>query len=69
MLTVIPYHLNSARHLNVSIFDVFGQKIKEHVNDLQSSGYYEVEFDGKDYCPGIYYCVLSTGDEIITRTA
>jgi len=65
--TVISYHLNSARHVNVSIFDVYGQKIKELVSDYQSSGHYEVEFDGNKCGKGIYYCVLSSGDQIITR--
>ena len=65
--TVICYHLNSGGHVNISIFDIYGQKINELKNDFQSSGYYEIELDGKKCGKGIYYCVLSAGNEILTR--
>ncbi len=65
--TVISYRLNSAGQVNISVFDMYGQMVGELKNAFQSSGYFEVEFDAKNCGTGIYYCVLSVGDEILTR--
>lgn len=65
--TIIAYQLNSASQVNISVFDIYGQRVKELENTFRYPGYYEVVFNGEDYGSGIYYCVLSAGDEIITR--
>ena len=65
--TIIPYNLRTAKHVNISVYNVYGQKIKELVNTYQAPGKYEVEFDCKNCQSGIYYCVLSSGDKILTR--
>ncbi len=66
-ITIIPYNIHFAKHINISIYDIYGQKVKELLNLFQSPGNYEVEFDGKNYTAGIYYCILSSGDKILTR--
>jgi len=65
--TVIPYNLHTARNVNISVYNVYGQKIEELVNTFQLPGIYDVEFDCKNCVSGIYYCVLSSGNEILTR--
>lgn len=65
--TVIPYYLSTTRHINISVYNVYGQKIKEFVDAIQFPGDYEVEFDCNNHPAGIYYCVLFSGDKILTR--
>lgn len=65
--TVIPYTVYSASNINISVFNVYGQKIKELENTYQYPGSYEIEFESEGYQSGIYYCVLSSGDKILSR--
>ncbi len=65
--TTITYKLKSNRQINISVYNIYGQKIEELVSVIQPPGLYEVEFDCKDRQGGVYFCVLSSGDEIVTR--
>lgn len=65
--TLIPYKLNIAGHISISIYNAYGQKIEEIINTIQNSGEYEVEFNGESFPSGIYYCVLYSGNTTLTK--
>jgi flagellar hook assembly protein FlgD len=63
--TTIPYRLNKATHVKLSIFSFPGQKVASLVDEKQSAGHYTVEWSGTDYSgnpllEGIYLCSLVT---------
>ena len=63
-ITNINYTINSNKSENVKliIYDLVGKKVEVLVNKMQSSGNYEVEFDGSNYSSGIYFYKLSIGN-------
>jgi len=65
--TVVSYMLNGVCHINISIYNIYGQKITELVNEKQDRGMYEVEFSSSDIQAAIYYCVLRSEGQILTR--
>jgi hypothetical protein len=57
---VIPYSLSEKRHVRVTVFDVSGRVVRKVANLVQSAGYRQVTWDGRDdrghRAPsGIYY--------------
>jgi len=60
----ISYNLPIADHVEVSIVNLLGQKVKTLVNDLQSPGAYLYKWDGKDnkgvsVQSGIYFAIIN----------
>jgi len=47
--------------VKLQVFDALGREVKTLVNERQSSGTYEVEFNGKNLASGIYFYSLSVG--------
>ncbi len=65
--TRIRYDLPRATAVQLSIYDLSGQLVRHLVDDLQSSGTYEVLWDGKDSAgnsaaSGVYFCQMIAGD-------
>lgn len=50
------------RKVLLVIYNSLGQEIQTLVNDVQSAGTYEVEWDGTNYPSGIYFYRLTAGD-------
>ncbi len=63
--TIIEYRIGtkikSAVHVNLSIFNVRGQLVRQLVNQVQQPGVYRVTFDASNLASGIYFYKLSTG--------
>ncbi len=63
--TKIQYHLNETDHVELSIYNIKGQKIRNLLSENQSSGDHLMIWDGKndrkhDMPSGIYFCILKT---------
>ena len=52
------------RLISLKVYDILGNEVATLVNEEQSPGNYEVEFDASKYnlCSGIYYYVLNAGN-------
>jgi C1A family cysteine protease len=63
-VTSINYSINSSRSESVKliIYDLLGKKIDVLVDKMQSSGNYEIIFNGNDYPSGIYFYKLLIGN-------
>ena len=59
--TTIRYKLPESGTVQLTIYDIYGKKIKTLVNEDQQAGIYNVVFDGDKFSEGIYYCRLNTG--------
>ncbi len=53
--TVIRYALPVTCHLDLSIYNILGQKVATLVNKKQPAGSYQVEWDASTVSSGIYY--------------
>jgi hypothetical protein len=62
--TVIGYRLSANSKVNLSIYNSLGQKVATLVNEKQSVGLHEVEWDASDFPSGVYYYVLKAGEFI-----
>lgn len=52
--TVIKYSLPANSSVNLSVYNILGQKIKELISEIQSGGIYQVNFDGSNLSSGTY---------------
>jgi hypothetical protein len=58
--TRIRYQLPVTGRIKLGIYDLGGRKVNTLVNEKQSTGWHEVEWNTEAMQPGIYLCRLST---------
>ena len=58
--TTINYQLPVANHVELSIYNILGQKVATLVNKTQTAGSYKVEWDASNFASGIYWYRLET---------
>ncbi len=66
-VTMINYQLPMISEVDLSIYNLLGQKIKSLVNERQQAGFHQVEWDATGFSSGIYYYRLEAGNFIQTR--
>ncbi len=54
-------------HVQLIIYDILGREIKTLVNESQSPGQYQVEFDASGLSSGIYFYRLQTSEFVKTK--
>ena len=57
--TVISYSLSRPALVELNVYDVLGNKVKELVGGAQAAGSYEIPFDARNLCAGVYFYRLS----------
>lgn len=65
--TKISYNLPSTGKVSVRIFDVMGKKVAEVVNEIQSTGFHSVDFNGVNLSSGVYYYRIEANGFIDTK--
>lgn len=69
--TSIQYAIGSRQFVQLNVYDVLGNEISTLVNEEQSAGNYNVEFDPassiKDPASGLYFYRLQAGEYVQTR--
>ena len=65
--TTIKYQLNKTSNVNLSIFNIKGQLVKNLVSERQPIGNYEVAFNGNNLPSGTYFYTLNTDNYNETR--
>ncbi len=58
--TVISYSIPQIEYVNITIFDLLGNKVATLVNEQKYSGNYEVNFDAAIYPSGTYFYQIKT---------
>jgi hypothetical protein len=53
--TTLRYEILENAHVQMVVYDIRGARVRELVNDLKSTGVYEVRFDASSLASGIYY--------------
>jgi hypothetical protein len=60
--TLINYELRIMNEVDLSIYNVLGQKVVTLVSKKQREGTYQVEWDASAFASGVYYYILMAGD-------
>jgi hypothetical protein len=63
----LSYQLNKTGKAQVSIFNMNGQLVETVNQGNQKPGEYHFELNIAYYKPGIYYCRLQIGNEVVTK--
>jgi uncharacterized protein YfaS (alpha-2-macroglobulin family) len=66
--TEISYSLVNMSQVDLDIYNINGQLVKNISSQVQGAGQYTVEWDGKNQSgatvlPGVYFCTLTVGNE------
>jgi hypothetical protein len=65
--TVISWQLPVGSDVDLSIYNVLGQKVATLVNRKQQAGSYSAEWDATGFASGVYYYRLVAGEYVATR--
>ena len=66
--TVISYQLSAVSQVELSIYNLLGQKVATLVNSRKAAGEHQVKWDASGYAGGVYYYRLNTdAGFVITR--
>ena len=69
--TTIQFNIPKATDVNISIFNIAGQKVATLLNEYLEAGYYQKTFSsqisGQSLSSGIYFYVLNAGDVRMVR--
>ena len=58
--TTIQYSINKSGFVNISVYNLLGEKISTLVNEYKTNGSYIVSFNGKNLSSGIYFYKISS---------
>ncbi|MCK4558321.1 MAG: T9SS type A sorting domain-containing protein [Calditrichia bacterium] len=56
----ITYQIEKVKKVEIIIYDVLGQRVETLLNEKKTTGIHQVDWDGRAYASGIYYCVMNT---------
>jgi polyhydroxybutyrate depolymerase len=65
--TTIRCGLPHRSHVLLAVYNTLGQKVVDLVNGDMDPGYHEVQFDGRNFASGVYFCRLQAGDFVMTK--
>ncbi len=65
--TKIKYSVASEGLVNLSVYNLLGQKVAELKNEVLQPGYYETNFDASSLSSGVYVYKLSVEGKVISR--
>ena len=60
--TIINYELPITSEVNLSIYNLIGQKLATLVSEKQNIGLHQVEWDARGFASGVYYYILKSGE-------
>jgi photosystem II stability/assembly factor-like uncharacterized protein len=65
--TKINYSVPADGFVNISVYNVLGEKVTNIVNSLQKAGSYEVTFDATNFASGMYLYRMESGDFVSVK--
>jgi hypothetical protein len=65
--TTIKYQLPIANYVKLILYDILGREVTTLVNEKQSTGTYEVEWDASNYPSGIFFYKLEASNFVDTK--
>ncbi len=65
--TTIKYSVADAGQVNLTVYNVMGQKVAELVNTNKTAGTYTAQWDAKNAASGMYFYKLSSAGQTLTK--
>ncbi|MFA7228908.1 MAG: T9SS type A sorting domain-containing protein, partial [Melioribacteraceae bacterium] len=65
--TLIKYQVPQNTHVNISVYDILGNKISTLVNQEKAAGSYELSFNADNMPSGVYFYTIQTGSFTQTK--
>mgnify|MGYP000668574014 CR=1 FL=1 len=65
--TTIRYAIPNESKVSITVFNLLGQQVSTLVNDIQSAGYHEVEFNASELSSGVYLYRINAVSNIGSR--
>ncbi len=70
--TTISYTISKTSNVEISVYNVKGQKVRQLINEEKSSGTHSIVWNGdndkgRNVTSGIYFCKMSSGGQTTTR--
>jgi uncharacterized protein YdaL len=59
--TTITYDIPVRSHVNLSIYNILGQKVAELINEVQAAGRYNVKWEASEFSSGVYLYKIEAG--------
>ena len=66
-VTAIGYQLSALSQVELSIYNLLGQKIVTLVSEKQKTGYHQIEWDAGSFASGVYYYKIEAGNFVEIR--
>jgi hypothetical protein len=61
-ITIIHYQLPKTSDVELSVYNLLGQKVATLVSERQQSGQHQVKWDATNFVSGIYYYFIQAGE-------
>ena len=65
--TIINYELQITNYVNLSIYNLIGQKITTLISEKQQAGVHQVQWNAENLPSGIYYTVIKSGNSQVAQ--
>ncbi len=65
--TIIKFATPKESQVNLSVFNILGERVKELKNEVLKPGYYEINFDASMLASGIYLYRIQAGEFVQTK--
>jgi len=65
--TAIGYRLSAVSDVELSIYNVLGQKVATIVSTRQEAGIHQIEWDATEFASGVYYYKIQAGEFVDVR--
>ncbi len=65
--TSIRFSIPKEVQVNLSVYNILGEKVKELKNEFMQPGFYDVEFDASTVASGVYFYRIKAGDFVQTK--
>jgi hypothetical protein len=65
--TNIRYQITKNNLITIKVYDLLGKEIETLVNQKQTPGIYEVQFNGSNLSSGVYFYRIQSGDFMQTK--
>jgi hypothetical protein len=65
--TIINFSIPKETQVNLAVYNILGEKVRDLKNEVMKSGYYNVEFNASGSASGIYLYRIKAGDYTHTK--
>lgn len=65
--TAITYEIPVSTHVKLQVYDGFGREVATLVDNKQTAGKHEINFDGTNFSSGFYFYKITAGEFVQTK--